>query len=168
MSEIGGVEGNPLLFPLFALGAAAVLIAVMFLIPSGGPQGPKGPRWVLELERPEGTIPISDQVELARSSWRRFLGLMGRRELPADSLLWLDDTNSIHMLFMRFAIDAVFVDKKMRVRKLAPDLAAWWGVVWLAWGAHSVFEMPAGSIAAHGLKVGDQLRFGPAPSPRMP
>ena len=43
--------------------------------------------------------------------WGKFMGLMGRASLPAGAGLWLPDSNGIHMMFMRFPIDAVFVGR---------------------------------------------------------
>ncbi|MBI2777455.1 MAG: DUF192 domain-containing protein [Chloroflexi bacterium] len=57
-----------------------------------------------------GTV-LADRLEVADSLWAKFMGLMGRRELPADTGLWLPASNGIHMFFMRIAIDAVFVSK---------------------------------------------------------
>ena len=55
-----------------------------------------------------GSLLASD-VRTARSIWARFRGLMGRRSLAPGEGLWLPTDASIHMLFMRFAIDAVFL-----------------------------------------------------------
>jgi uncharacterized membrane protein (UPF0127 family) len=63
--------------------------------------------------------------------------------------------NGIHMMFVPFPIDAVFLDSGLRVKKVYPRLRAWWGTVWWVWGAQSVLELPAG--AAQGLEVGDQI-----------
>ncbi len=52
---------------------------------------------------------MAGRVRLATSFWARFRGLMGSAPLDADEGLYLP-VNSIHMLFMRFPIDAVFVD----------------------------------------------------------
>jgi uncharacterized membrane protein (UPF0127 family) len=54
---------------------------------------------------------LADDVEVASSFWGRFMGLMGRTGLPHGHALWLPDDNGIHMFFMRFAIDAVFLGK---------------------------------------------------------
>ncbi|MEA2622370.1 MAG: uncharacterized protein QOH61_1280, partial [Chloroflexota bacterium] len=48
------------------------------------------------------------QVDEARSFWGRFRGLMGRASLPDGEGLYIAG-NSIHMFFMRFPIDALFV-----------------------------------------------------------
>src|SRR5258708_16028708 len=84
-------------------------------------------------------------------------GLMFRRTLEPGRGLWLSPCNGIHMMFMRFPIDAVFLDSHERVRKVYRRLPQWWGVVWFVWGAHSVLELPAGSTSAIDLNRGDQV-----------
>ena len=54
---------------------------------------------------------IAERLELGETLWARFMGLMGRPGLPPGDGLWLSGTNGIHMFFMRFAIDAVFLGK---------------------------------------------------------
>src|SRR5229473_1164887 len=66
--------------------------------------------------------------------------------------MWIVPCNGIHMLGMNFAIDAVFLDRTFRVKKVYPRLPAWYGVVWIEWGAHSVLELPAGSTQNLGLQ----------------
>ncbi len=61
------------------------------------------------------------------------------------------------MLFMRFAIDAVFVDRDLRVVKMAHGLRPWVPVS-TAWRADAVLELPAGTAARSGTQVGDVLR----------
>ena len=87
-------------------------------------------------------------------------GLIGRDGLPAGDGLLLE-TNSIHMLFMRFPIDALFlaapeVDGTRRVVAVRPDLPAWRGVVWYVRGAKAVIELPAGTLAQHDVRAGDR------------
>ncbi|MGZ6266698.1 MAG: DUF192 domain-containing protein, partial [Candidatus Limnocylindrales bacterium] len=57
-----------------------------------------------------GTV-LAARTEVASSLWGKFMGLMGRASLAPDAGLWLPDSNGIHMMFMRFPIDAVFVDR---------------------------------------------------------
>ena len=108
---------------------------------------------------------LASEVEVASSLWTRFMGLMGRRALPADHALWLTGTNGIHMFFMRFAIDAVFLGKPRAdgaqpVLSVHRRLRAWTGVVPLVRGAAGVLELPVGAIDASGTTVGDSLRIG--------
>jgi uncharacterized protein len=85
-------------------------------------------------------------------------GLLGRRDLPSGEGILLKPASSVHMAFMRFAIDAVFLDRDMRVVKIAADLKPWRAAG--ARGAKSVLEIPAGEAASRGLRVGDRLVAG--------
>ena len=100
---------------------------------------------------------LADQLELATSLVALTAGLMFRRSLDPGRGLWLNPCNGIHMLFMRFPIDAVFLDSRERVRKVYRKLPRWWGLVWFVWGARSVLELPSGSTAEIDLQRGDQI-----------
>ena len=101
---------------------------------------------------------LAEDVEVASSFIARGVGLMFRRPLEPGQGMWINPVDGgIHMLFMRSAIDAVFLDREERVKKVFPKLPAWWGVVWIVWGAHSVLELPPGSTADLGLVPGDQI-----------
>ena len=84
-------------------------------------------------------------------------GLLGRRELPRDEGLLLRPTSSIHMFFMRFPIDAVFLDKKLVVRKVAGNVKPWRLV--FARHARSVLELAAGEAERRALAPGQRLVF---------
>ena len=107
---------------------------------------------------------LAERLETAGSLWAKFKGLMGRQALPPGDGLWLPASNGIHMMFMRFPIDAVFVTKAdpagvRRVRSVHPSLAAWTGLVPLIRGADGVLELPVGTIAASGTVVGDRVEI---------
>ncbi len=112
-----------------------------------------------------GTV-LAGELETAASLWAKFMGLMGRPSLPEGHGLWLPDSNGIHMMFMKFAIDAVFVgrpdaaDGSRPVLSVHPALPAWRGLVPLIRGAHGVLELPVGAIAASGTVVGDLVVIG--------
>ena len=61
------------------------------------------------------------------------------------------------MLFMRFAIDAIFVDRSMRVLRVAEGLRPWLPAVGAPRGTDSVLEVPAGTAARTGTQAGDEL-----------
>ena len=108
------------------------------------------------VHEPSGKV-LADELESATSLFALTAGLMFRRRLEPGRGLWLSPCNGIHMMFMRFPIDAVFLDSRERVRKVYRRLPQWWGVVWFVWGAHSVLELPAGSTASIDLNRGDQV-----------
>ncbi len=64
------------------------------------------------------------------------------------------------MMFMRFAIDAVFVDRARRVVKVSERLRPWVIAV-VARGADEVLELPAGTVARTSTQVGDELQYEP-------
>jgi uncharacterized membrane protein (UPF0127 family) len=100
---------------------------------------------------------LAEQLEVATSLVALTAGLMFRSTLEPGRGLWLNPCNGIHMMFMRFPIDAVFLDSKERVRKVYRKLPRWYGVVWFVWGAHSVLELPSESTAEIDLQRGDQI-----------
>ncbi|HSW42609.1 MAG TPA: DUF192 domain-containing protein [Patescibacteria group bacterium] len=110
-----------------------------------------------------GTL-IAESLEVAESFGGRLIGLMGRAALPAGGGLWLRPASSIHMLFMRFPIDVIFLAKPevgggRRVVAVRAALRPWTGVVWWARGADGCLELPAGTAAASGTAVGDLVEL---------
>jgi uncharacterized membrane protein (UPF0127 family) len=83
-------------------------------------------------------------------------GLLGRRELPSgEGVLLRDPTGTIHMFFMRFAIDAVFLTDDLRVVRVAHGLKPW--RVARAGGAKRILEIGAGEARRLGIEPGQQL-----------
>ena len=110
---------------------------------------------------------LAARLEVAASLWAKFKGLMGRSSLDADAGLWLPDSNGIHMMFMRFPIDVVFVGRRdadgiCQVVSVHRGLRTWIGLVPLVLGAHGVLELPVGTIERTGTHVGDALQLSAA------
>jgi uncharacterized membrane protein (UPF0127 family) len=103
---------------------------------------------------------LGDAIELADSPWKRLKGLLGRKSLPEGGGMRFEPTSSLHMMFMRFAIDVVYVDRNECVVKLVHDFAPWRFSA--ARGARSAYELPAGLLATVDIEVGDQLVLRPA------
>lgn len=104
-------------------------------------------------------------VEVAASLWAKFMGLMGRASLGPGAGLWLPDSNGIHMMFMHFPIDAVFVGRAdaagaRPVVAAYRDLRPWTGLVPFVRGADGVLELSVGTIDASGTEVGDLIEIG--------
>jgi len=97
-----------------------------------------------------------ENLEVAGSFASRLAGLLGRSGMPEKSGLLLTDTKSIHMFFMRFAIDVVFLDASMRVVKVVPELRAW--RIAACREAQHTLELPAGDAATAGIEIGDVLK----------
>lgn len=83
---------------------------------------------------------------------------MFRGDVAPGCGIWISPCSGIHTFFMRFPIDAVFIDRGQRVVRVYERLRPW-RLVLLVPGAHSVVELPAGTVAGIGLRPGGQLAF---------
>lgn len=100
---------------------------------------------------------IAREVEVADSFFLRSKGLLGRSGLADGSALWITRCNSIHTFFMRFAIDAVFVDADLAVVSVHENLRPW-RLTPPCFRARSVLELSAGSLQKYGpVRIGDRL-----------
>ncbi len=97
------------------------------------------------------------RCEVARGFGDRSRGLLGRKALEPGGGMLITKTSSIHMFFMAFPIDAVFLDRDLRITRIARDLRPWR----MAWkrGSKSVLELPTGAAEAAGLEVGSRLAW---------
>jgi uncharacterized membrane protein (UPF0127 family) len=100
---------------------------------------------------------VASPLEHATSLWTRFRGLMLRKSLPAGGGLLIRPCGSIHMMFMRFPIDAVFVNDSGRVTNVSRNVRPWIGMGFGRRGAKAVIELAAGG--ARGVNVGDEISF---------
>lgn len=100
----------------------------------------------------------SFRCEYGAGAWFRMKGLLGRNGLDEGEAIWIRPCNSIHMFFMKFAIDAVFLDKENRIVRLYEPIRPW-AATPIIWAAHSVVEMRAGDASRYGLQKGKRLSF---------
>jgi uncharacterized protein len=105
---------------------------------------------------------VCERCAIADRARTRLVGLLGRRELPPGHGLMLRPASSIHMLFMRFAIDALFLDAEGTVLRIAPGLRPW--RLSSSRGARAVLELAAGECARRGVEAGDRLELSPIPA----
>ncbi len=95
-------------------------------------------------------------IETADTFIKRFMGLMGRKDLPAGYGLLLSPCSSIHMCFMRFAIDAIYLDKNFKIIKIVRNLRPWIGIS-CCLSAYTVIEIKAGTADKYGCSIGVHL-----------
>ncbi len=110
-----------------------------------------------------GATTLATRCRVATSLRDRTVGLLGRSHLDEGEGLYIERSPSIHMFFMRFPIDAVFVAPGGRVTKIVENLKPWRLVLW-ARGARDCIELPVGAVAASNTQVGDVLEVVPATS----
>ena len=96
------------------------------------------------------------KILIADSFLMRFAGLMFRQKLPPATGLLLAPCNSVHMCFMRFAIDVVYLDKDYNIIKIVNNLKPWIGLSMCS-EAWAVLEMTVGEAERCGCEVGKKL-----------
>jgi hypothetical protein len=102
-------------------------------------------------------------LEIADSGAKRNKGLLGRKGLAPGGGLWIMPCESVHTFGMKFSIDLVYLDKKLRIRKVRSSVPPWRVSACLS--AHSVLELPAGTIRETQTSAGDTLEFSAASPP---
>lgn len=107
----------------------------------------------------KGTV-VAERCRIASSIVDRTVGLLATAEVAPLEGLWIERSPSIHMFFMRYPIDAVFVDARGRVTRVVADLRPWRVVAWAS-GARDCLELRAGEAAASGTTKGDELVLEP-------
>jgi len=106
-------------------------------------------------------------IATAQTFFSRLRGLMFTSSLASKTGLLIRDCTSVHMAFMRYAIDVVYLDKGGRVCKCVPGLRPWrasfsrQGIFRPNCGdaipAHTL-ELPEGTIASLDIRPGDRMR----------
>ena len=102
-------------------------------------------------------VELAGRAEIADTSAKRRTGLLKRTGLEPGEGLWIVPCESVHSFFMKFTIDVLYLDRKHRVKKIRPEMSPWRMSACLT--AHSVLELPAGTIASSGTQAGDQLEI---------
>ena len=100
---------------------------------------------------------VAERLEVAGSNVERSKGLLGRNELLPGEGMWIIPCEAVHTFFMKFPIDLIYLDKKLRVKKVRRDMKAW--RISACFRAHSVLELPAGTIRETQTQCGDVLEF---------
>jgi uncharacterized membrane protein (UPF0127 family) len=98
---------------------------------------------------------LAQNVKVADSFWDRTMGLMFKKDLTGMDGLLLNPCNSIHTSFMRFSLDAIFLDKENKIVKIIRDMKPW-RMTRMYFRANKVLEMKAGTFPIE-INEGEQL-----------
>lgn len=96
------------------------------------------------------------ETEVADTSFARIKGLMFKKKISKG--LWIVPCNSIHTFFMKCPIDVLFLDKKGKIIKMIPNMKPW-RIGAIVWKAHSVIELPCGTIQYMNIQLHDIVYF---------
>jgi len=96
------------------------------------------------------------KVEVAETLLSRTVGLIGRSNLLPDEALWIPRCRAVHTCGMRVPMDAVFMDRRLRVVAVRESVAPFRfpRPCWRAWG---VLELRANRAKELAIQVGDTL-----------
>ena len=94
----------------------------------------------VEIPSAGGEAPLAVDVDVAETFAERARGLIGRPAPASGRGLLIPCCNAIHTLFMRYPIDATFLDREGRVVKSVRNLRPWRLFVWGGWRACQVLE----------------------------
>lgn len=119
-----------------------------FLLPVLGPGA-----WGLRVARTG--VRLVTHLEIAGGSAARRTGLLGRDGLPAGHALIIAPCQAVHTFGMRFPIDVVGVDRAGRVVTVKVNVPR--SRIAVSFRAFAIVELPAGSCAVAGLRIGDRL-----------
>ncbi len=103
-------------------------------------------------------VALAREARLAATWWARLKGLLGKKSLKPGEALVLTPCNAIHTCFMRFAMDAVFINDYGRVLQVCHAMPPFRFSARVK-GAVKVVELPAGILQHSGTLVGDMLEI---------
>jgi uncharacterized membrane protein (UPF0127 family) len=101
---------------------------------------------------------LSTQARRADSFLARGRGLMMAPPLPEGGGLVIEPCNSIHMFFMRYPLDIIFLDKAGEVVFMYRGIKPW-RMGRVVKGARLAIELPEGAIERSGTRVGDRVEM---------
>jgi uncharacterized membrane protein (UPF0127 family) len=103
-------------------------------------------------------VALTECARVADNAWSRVVGLLRDAQLAQGDGLWIVPCNSIHSFAMRFVFDAIFLDRALKVVHLKVGMKPW-RISTIVFGAHSVLEVPAGTVDRSATQVGDQFEM---------
>jgi uncharacterized protein len=121
---------------------------------------PRRFRTMRAINRTRSTV-LCERLEPAGGLSGQSRGLIGRAELASSSgmlfraslpVMWM------HMMFMRFPIDIIFLNRQNQVMRICAGLRPW-RFSPIVFGARSALELPSGTAAATNTAVGDEIEL---------
>jgi uncharacterized membrane protein (UPF0127 family) len=120
---------------------------------------------VRAINKTRGTT-LCEFIENAGGGVGQSRGLLGRDRLePGHGMLFVrgrfEPFMWMHMFFMRFAIDIVFLDRNDTVIRISRALKPW-RMSAIVFGARRALELEAGAAIRSDTRIGDSIAFDPA------
>jgi uncharacterized protein len=104
-------------------------------------------------------VELGDRIGVADTHWTRLRGMLGRPQPGPGEGMLIRPCRAVHMYGMRFPLDVAFVAPDGRVvgtyEELAPSRRSR-----VHRDSRFALELPAGTLAASGTRIGDEIRLG--------
>jgi uncharacterized membrane protein (UPF0127 family) len=100
---------------------------------------------------------LTTHAGIAITSELRRRGLLKHSSLEEGDGLWIAPCEAVHCFGMKFAIDVLYLNKQKKILKIRPNMGK--NRISFCLRAHSVLELPAGTVERTGTLVGDELEF---------
>jgi uncharacterized protein len=101
---------------------------------------------------------LAEDLQEAYRFFKRLKGLMFTAELPIGRAMHLQPCQSVHTFFMKYDIDVIYLNKEMTIVEITHAMKPS-KVGKLVKKAHSVIELPAGTVSATDTQVGHVLQI---------
>lgn len=101
---------------------------------------------------------VVENLRIANTFFTRFIGLMGKSYFEKGDGLWIKPCNSVHMFFMKFPLDVIFLDRDNKIIHMEEELQPW-KISKLVYGGKSVLEIPSKTIKLSQCELNDRLLF---------
>ncbi len=112
----------------------------------------------MKVRRESDGVVVAEDCALANTMLSRVIGLLKHKLLLREEALWIIPCNSIHTFFMRFTIDAIFLDRNFKIISIYKEMKPW-RMSCLYFSAYSVLELAGGVADDLQLEVGQSLLF---------
>ena len=104
---------------------------------------------------------LAHDLKVADTFFTRLKGLLGKDSLNNGTALWIKDCPSVHTFFMKFNIDVIFLDKKMKVTRVVKNLPPWRCTRFFQYRNKSCLEMKSSKKISELVTEGDVLDVRP-------
>lgn len=101
---------------------------------------------------------IADNGRMADSFETRLIGLLNKSQIIPGEALVISPCQQIHMFFMRFSIDVIFINSSNVVVGLVEDIKPF-AMSSIFRHSHRAIEVPPGTISQSRTCMGDAIQF---------
>lgn len=112
----------------------------------------------MEIINKSRNVVLADRAKVADTFFSRMIGLLNRTSFDKGEALVITRCQSIHMLFMKFAIDVLFVDRDDYVVGIVKNIKPF-HLSPIFFKASYCVELPAGTLSSTATKVGEQIEI---------